>query len=231
MGGKSIASLVELSGRWLGGRMEVYKFLKSRWADEMVSKGSVKIGTSSEYRVDDGKVGGQYDPRDSTYWFQPGDVTVLMTDGSGLARRLAPGVKIREGGIPITFTKDSVINFSTLAMIYSCSCNFSDELAATMAAKFSADACVKIIDAEAFGTIVSQMGPPNGRHFSARPVTYKPHEMMTIDEVGDGGEVFVKRPEFKWQDEFRFVWNILPGRDGPWFIELPEIKPLLTRIF
>jgi hypothetical protein len=55
----------------------LYKFLNQRYADGMLLRGIIRIGTAEEYRVPDGRDGERSDDTELKRKWQPGDAIVI----------------------------------------------------------------------------------------------------------------------------------------------------------
>jgi hypothetical protein len=149
----------------------IYKFMNSRYVDGFLDAGRIKIGSSREYRIPDGKDGGRTDPNELvTIWAPEEEFTVLAPDH--------PFVLFLYGGPPpwtepITIKGNGAKLVGRIdAYIFSASSEYSTELAVRMEKEFDADSCVIIWDPDAFAHFISEHAPLNRFRAMMGLVTY-----------------------------------------------------------
>jgi hypothetical protein len=204
----------------------IYKFLNSAHVPALLRRGRLKIGTSVEYRIPDGKDGARSDPTELTRVWKPEPGLHVMGSDHPFIRYF--GTQLKPGQtLKLWMPEDVTFRVGLTAFIFSASREYSDELAERMRTEFDADACVCISDPQRFMDLLSQHTLLHGRRSHLDFVDYG-----DSNEYADFGqaEPFKKLNHFAWQKEFRLVWQASNDADVGSVIEVPEVVPLLTRI-
>jgi hypothetical protein len=207
--------------------IRLYKFLNRRYADDMMRRGLIRVGTAVEYRVPDGRTGARSDDDELKRSWQPGDVTISMGPDHPFIQGLYKGNPPWKGPVQIIFDPASALISVATAWIYSASLQLSDALRKRMAADFDADACIRIDDAAEFAK-----GIAAHEKFSKFPYYgNNVHYVASYDTKEHSGiDPFTKLNKYRWQKEFRLVWTDDNARDGI-VIEVPPITSLLRRMY
>jgi hypothetical protein len=208
----------------------IFKFMPGKYVDAFLA-GSIKIGTSEEYRIPDGLDDGRADKSELVRNWRPGARKIKMSADHPFIQTLHGGDPPWKGEVgrkdPIlVFDEETVLAMHSNGYIFSASKEYTPELAAKMAEKFSADACVSISDVRGFMEIVSKHESLAGRPSHLGKVDY-----VATNEFAEFGQTdpFKKHKAFRWQEEFRIVWAGEQPKSAL-YIDVPDIKPLLFRV-
>lgn len=207
----------------------LYKFLNARYADGMMQRGIIRIGTAQEYRVPDGREGARSDALELARVWQPGKTVITTTADHPFRKMLRKDEPVeRDVPIDMVFEEGTKILSTGNAWIYSASEELTDGLRKRMADDFDADACIRIGDATEFAKAISAHPSFQKFDYYGNPLRYVP----SYDSKGFSSiDPFAKLFEFRWQKEFRLVWD---DKDAPAegvVIEVPAITPLLKRVY
>lgn len=203
----------------------IYKFMHRKYVRDFLKHGRMRIGTSKEFRVPDGKDGGRADPQELVSNWLPKAGPMKMPHDHPFFKFI--GMPIApERKITFNFEEGVRFVFSPNAYVFSTSGEYTEELAARMASEFHADTCICIADPEAFGRIIAKL-----------PVFKGASAYMNYVEYGGSNEFsdfqfvnpFRKPDQFAWQKEFRLIIDCQEN-DEPFIAEVPEITPLLSRV-
>lgn len=206
--------------------IKIYKFMESQYVEGFIKQGTVKIGTAEEFRKPDGLNDGRSDCYELVSHFSPGDEREFRIGDIPILAAISPDLvdkRIRMGGT-------GSILYQTDMYLFCASINLTKLLVRGMRDKFNCDACVEIKDAEWFASCLtarslqfqeSQYPSLESNHYYGGPVTYA----RSDPAAGRINSVLQKRPEFRWQREFRFFWGGMPPRSG-FLVDVPEIRSL-----
>jgi hypothetical protein len=207
--------------------LKLYKFIDSKFADEMITRGSVRIGTGSDFRLPDGKTGGRADANEMLVVWKPPPGLLTVDKNHPFLKGIKAGQEMPDGRtIQLMFADGVQFNLHGDACIYCTSLEADTAIRDRMKDNFGADACITIEDARRFAEAVSVHPFLAGRIYYGGAVKYiekKPSKQYPPNDP------FEKSKEFEWQREFRFVW--LGEMVKPEVITVPKITGLLNRIY
>jgi hypothetical protein len=193
----------------------------------MLDKGIVRIGTAAEYRIPDGKDGARSDTKELITEWIPGARSITVDKNHPFIREI--GVQMEDGKkIDLVFEKDTNFLMQANAFMFCMSSAVTENMRIRMANDFGCDACVKISHAEQFASALGRHTLLRSRNGALNAVNYK--LVMAVKDFQQI-EFFTKPHTYGWQREVRAVW---PGTDVPdagAVIEVPEIIPLLRRLY
>jgi hypothetical protein len=204
----------------------IFKFINRRYIEGLLTKGTIKIGTTEEYRIPDGIDDGRSDANESVNIWHPGASTVELDRNHPLVKGAFPNGVVPPGGprkINLSFAKGAKVALHMNAFLYSGSLEYDLQLAERMLEKFDADACVKIEDTRAFIFALCKTPLLSGYQCHGGVVSYVDSN-VTKDYMSNP---LIKLEQFSWQKEFRWLWF---GSNVPKtgvVIDVPAIVPLL----
>lgn len=213
-------------GRWvLKNKMRPwYKYLPLEYANGLVDKGKIKLGTLFEYKNEDlyGPDIGDKGEGTLTEWSRIDKENVTQSDLNrieGKVFKVANGVK----GVKLNCLV-AVSQKSSNLYVFSSSKVFNVELMRKLSADYHKkyDACVKITNPKKFIKVVSSAIKEIGKFETYEPCCYmhrtKHHSKMAPHPV------FIKEPRYQYQEEVRAVWSSI-RKEGlqSQFLELPKL--------
>lgn len=206
---------------------EAYKYVNTKFADDFAS-GVVRITAAHIFRPLDGQDDGRSDRLE------------LINSAS-----IAGGVEVIDGRHPLLADFFHVVRngkriFEDLTVIgesmqiidngflLCLSTTESAEVRASMAEKFNAEAVFGITDLQAFCIELRSIPELRNHMVATGPVSYD----AAIEDSVVKMEIpshFRKRPEFRWQQEWRICWTGEIFTDA-FNVELPNLSGLIERI-
>jgi hypothetical protein len=191
----------------------------------LLKRGSIRIGTTSEYRIPDGLDDGRSDENEVVSRWKPGETEVVAGPDHPFIKSLDGDKPRSSQPVTISFHAETMIITQANGYIFSASNQYSDELARQMAEKFDADACVRIDDPRAFMLALSESALLKGRPFDQWNVSY-----ADINDFREfRSDPFLKQKKIEWQKEFRIAWGGMAPETGS-IIEVPAIIPFLSLV-
>lgn len=214
----------------------VYKFMNSKFVDDFVKLGRMRIGTAEEYRKPDGKTGERQDPSESANNYEPGAGTHQLTKEHPLIKALygregPPWTDDGEEHVAIAEAGTKFI-IVTHCLLFCTAWDITAGMRRRMLQQWQCDACVKISEPINFFHAVGRH--PRlaiGRTGACDYVTY-----LDVDgrpDLVSENRVFEKGLQFQWQREWRCIWSVAKGETtaAPMIIDVPQVTPLLKRLF
>lgn len=181
----------------------LYKFINSKYLADLMRFGRIRIGSTAEYREDDGQIGGRSDPFDTTSVFQPGESTIALPEQHFLRRQLG----FRAGlDVTLRFGADTKITFMPSVLAFCCSYRISDGQVRRMRRLFDCDTYFIIDEPLAFAHAISAHYDMASRELLGGYITYQNYSVLERREGGEP-DPFRKEAQFAWQREYRFVWK------------------------
>jgi hypothetical protein len=203
----------------------VYKFMNRKYVRSFLKGGTIKIGTSKEYRVPDGKDGGRSDAEELVSVWTPAAGTIEAAHEHPFFRSLIPQ-PAGQTQFAVKFDEGVKIRSNANAFVFSTSGEYTEEIARRMASDFEADECVCISDPRAFGRALSKLPQFKGANVHIGYVEYgNTNEFTDYEPVN----IFRKLTGFAWQMELRIVVPC-QEEDESFVVDVPEIVPLLSRV-
>lgn len=199
-----------------------YVFFNSKFLSA-VAEGTVKVQTASAFREADGKTGGRNDPRELVETYRPGAGTRRLNYDDPLVAR--SGLHVNPGRVimEFSFSEQDVLRFEEEAYLFCMSMQLTDDLCARMLSRFGHDMYYRISDVSRFGDEIMAAEP------RLQPIVFcESIEYREIDETTLAWHPnrFLKRPEYAWQQELRFLWPAEPGAE-PILVSAPAILPFI----
>jgi hypothetical protein len=209
--------------------MHVYKFMERQYVDGFLSRGTLRIGTSEEYRVPDQYDDGRSDDLECATRFAPGAVTLPIEQVPALAHLVEEGRSVN-----LQFVEGSgFISFSDF-YLFCASRRLTTLMVKRMADTFGADACVRISNLKRFAEIITgaceqfqSSDKPNFEvnTFYGGEVRYRDYD----ERLPKAFDPMEKRTKFRWQQEFRLIWPGAAPRKG-FVVSVPGICGLLKEV-
>jgi hypothetical protein len=190
----------------------------------MLERGTIRIGTAEEYRIPDGMDGARSDKDELVTIYKPSKGRVHMPENHPFLRFFG----FTNKSINMEFDEGVQFIMQSNAYIYSASYELTNNLRQRMASQLQADGCVKINNLPAFVAALNLTSLlKNLRHHMG----YVSYEGKQVVEDYSGHDPLRKQPIFGWQKEVRLIWwgEKIP-KSGE-VINVPEIVPLLERVY
>lgn len=212
--------------------MPWYKYLPQEIAELMVKKGSVKIGTLFDYKNEDelGTDIGDKNEGVLTEWSNDKETKRTQSD---LNRIEKLAFRIKEGleGVQI---KDCLVQATQQSpdfFIYSVSDVFNVHIMRKLCRDYHTtyDACVRIIDPNAFINAVSKLFKDKGHYETSAYIQYMDRTRHYKDLTPH--PALIKEPKFEYQKEIRSIWSPVITTAIPEIIEAEEIKQYCQIIY
>lgn len=205
----------------VGEPKRLYKFTNSEYLDGLTRFGRIRIGSSAEYRLDDGKDGARSDLLDSTSVFTPGARTIDLPAEHFLRRQLGfrPDLEVQ-----IEFGDKTKLTFMPEILTFCSSYRLSAGLVRRMHTDFGCDAHFIIDRPLAFAAAISAHPAFAGRELRGGYVTYRNYTSEEL-QIGSDPDPLRKRTQFGWQREYRYFWTG-SAPEGV-LVEVPEIIPFI----
>jgi hypothetical protein len=211
--------------------MRALKFLESRFVPDALALGRFSVGTLAGFRTADGYDDGRADGNEGVTRFRPG-AGPLQGDQLRDVLRFFDREHLADQAPSITFQEDTELLIDTDGYLMCFVGQLTQLMVGKMADQFGYDACLQISDLRAFCQGVTESNERLHVPFrkqpeacwSCGPVAYRERDNQRIDE-----SPFIKRPQFRWQCEWRCVW---PGTapHTSFLVDAPTVTPLLREV-
>jgi hypothetical protein len=201
----------------------IYKFLNKAHVRSFLRNGCIRVGTSAEYRVPDGKDGARADEKELTRSWKPLPGLHVMDHDHPFIEHFGGGLKPGET-LNVQVGDDVKFVGVADAFIFSTCREYSNELAERMAIEFDANACICIHDPVKFFMAVSRHPLLSKNMGGLGDVVY------ANDEEAEFGSVdpLKKLTKFAWQKESRMIWQAQKTDVGT-VIEVSDIISLISQ--
>lgn len=204
---------------------EAYKFFSSDFLEAVSEGGSVRIGTSASFRIQDGYEDGRADPHEMVTRWRPGAARVTTNHPAFRSignSNLSPELSNIE--IPIIIEEGATFFFATDAYILCLSDTPDDVLFKGMMEKFRYDMFYHIPDIEAYVAMLINADKRLQLGGECAHVTYDAPEDAECEWRPC---LFRKRQAFDWQREIRVIWKGEAPLE-PFTVELPDLSKLIS---
>lgn len=211
----------------------LYRYSEKRWNDDLLTRGSLRIGTLHDYRNSEHKPGVQ-DAEEGMKWvhhhFDNWDSSKEVPGAPSLHARANEVFNVFGGDI-ICENVQVVTRFNQPNCFVHCTSHKLDKNVMTQFEK--ADSCLHIYDYKKFyqalTVAINKVRPV--RWGGVNLVTYQ-DRVQPFNGVDTGIPAWwVKGTEFSPQFEVRAIWHPLDNEPIDWFvIEVPELVGLTQRV-
>lgn len=214
--------------------MHAFKFLSSRYADDLVGRGVLRIGCASEFREPDGITGARQDEYEALFTWIPNERrSIIRRDHPFIQRLFGGDPPWPEGQEHVEFIFDEGVRLVdhafASAYLYCMSRDITPTLPMVMQQRFGADACVEILDVQEFSKILKRHPNLRNLHYCLGPVEYLKNYSKPL-RVGAFPFLY-KLEAYAWQREVRIVFPS-PRREAEAFVaELPNLCRYVRRVY
>lgn len=179
-----------------------YVFFNSRYLSA-VARGTIKVQTASSFRTADGIAGGRSDPQEMTDIYRPGAGTRLLWHEDPLVARSGLNINPDRVRLQMYFDEHDVLRFEEEAYLFCMSTELTDEICTRMWHAFGHDMYYRVSDVVSFGNQIMLAEPRLQPIVFCKQVEYRESDETSLSWHPNR---FLKRPEYAWQQELRFVW-------------------------
>lgn len=211
--------------------MRGYKFLRTEHLEAFL-RGQLRVGTSEEYQVPDGEVGGRGDADDCAVIWSPPPGNWTGQEAVNFLRSISSGEDI-PNDLPVEIRVPGGVTMVWRVpwYLFCFSTSVSTELVQRMERQFGYDACVEILDVDAFALALTASDPrlrrevyrDDGWDWVSAVVTYNKEHETTLSPTGT---IMMKYPEYAWQNEARIAWPCRPPHQ-PIFVDAPSVADVV----
>ena len=206
-------------------RRQAFKFMNSKYLDDFLKMGRMRIGTASDFRVPDGLTGARSDEHEMS--------TVLSKPGRGLSLDWQdPQMRAIHDDFGISAKEIHIGASGSLTFNYNCymfcmSWRLDNKIFDRMMKEFDADICVAILDVHRFIDMITMSSSNlldddrllNRVYYKSKPVLPSYQRPQP----------FQKRPIFSWQHELRAVWGGVENPAG-FMLDVPGLSEILEPV-
>lgn len=197
-----------------------YKFLKRAYLDRLLGAGEVRVGTATSFAQSDNSSGGRADELEMRRHFRPGKGAFVRMDQ----------LPEHPLNMPTAFiemkTDDPLYTIYRPAALYCASLAITAGMKRKMANLFGCDTCVRIDDFEGLAVAMHQNSILGWHLLGIGRVEYREIGDIRVKSDYEGINSLHKRPEFRWQQEIRMVWEGYSGE--PLTVKVPGIHRFIT---
>lgn len=204
----------------------LYKYLPVEYAEGLVNKGTIKLGTLSDYQNQDhyGEDIGDKDEGSLTEWSR---INCENVTNSALNRIERQVINIPEGvkGVVLKDCLSAVTHKYSDLYVFSTSRAFNVQLMRTISRDYHKkyDACVRIHYPQEFISTVSNVFKETGKFEESSLCRYI--SRMKHHSKSAPHPVFIKEPRYQYQEEVRAVWSPRSEKKvESSILEIPELS-------
>lgn len=205
---------------------EAYKFFSSKLLDAIRNRGSVRIGTTASFRVQDGIDDGRGDPREMANHWKPGDAISINQHHPMMHHIMRAGNIEWPSDLPdlnVEIEAGASFRMDIDAYILCLSDTLNEQLCHGMLERFGYDMVYHIPNLERFIEALANVD----QRLATGMCSHVRYDAPEGFERTWHDQTFRKRSRFSWQREIRLVWGGEAPLE-PFTIEVPEIVPLIS---